>query len=74
RVGLFLAQGETVQTSEIKVGSCAEGVKTTYAVCELSQNLGINMPIASQVKATLDGRSTPHESIMALMNRPLSTE
>lgn len=74
RVGMYLAQNLSLPETIEKVGAVAEGVITTRAVCELSKNLDIDLPIAKQVQSTLDGMITPRDSIMALMGRPLSTE
>lgn len=74
RVGQYLAQNLTLDETLEKVGSVAEGVKTTYAVCELSKKNSIELPIAFQVQDTLNGITTPKESIMILMGRPLAKE
>ena len=37
RIGQFLAENLSLDEAIDKVGSCAEGVETTYAVCELSK-------------------------------------
>lgn len=74
RFGKILAAGRDLSAALAEVGSCVEGVATTRAVCELSQKLAIDLPIARQVRSTLDGEVTPEESIMALMRRPLVTE
>lgn len=74
RIGLYLAENLNLDEAVAKVGSVAEGVATARAVCELSKKLEIDLPIAYQVKETLDGATTPKESIMTLMGRPLATE
>ena len=74
RLGMELASGrglgEILRDLEVVV----EGVPTTRAVCELSKRLQLELPIARQVQATLDGTSTAQEAIMTLMGRPLSSE
>jgi glycerol-3-phosphate dehydrogenase (NAD(P)+) len=74
RLGHWLAEGRTLTEAENGLGAVAEGVTTTEAVCELSQKLGIEMPIAQQVQATLTGNTTPRKAIMTLMTRPLASE
>ncbi|MBX9667940.1 MAG: NAD(P)-dependent glycerol-3-phosphate dehydrogenase [Candidatus Obscuribacterales bacterium] len=74
RVGHHLAKGTTLEVSLKLVDTEAEGVNTTFAVCELSRKIGIEMPIAEQVYAVLTGGTTPEKAIMTLMTRPLSTE
>jgi len=73
-LGMELAKGR--RTEEILEGLkvAVEGVPTTEAVCELSQRLGLELPIAQQVEDTLKGRSSPEQAIMTLMGRPLSSE
>lgn len=74
RIGQFLAYDLSLQEAIEKVGSVAEGVETTYAVCELSKKNSIELPIAFQVADTLNGITTPKDSIMILMGRPLASE
>ena len=74
RIGKFLAENLTLEEAIEKVGSLAEGVETTHAVCELSKKVSIDLPIAFQVQATLKGITTPKKSIMTLMQRPLALE
>ncbi|MBX9722005.1 MAG: NAD(P)-dependent glycerol-3-phosphate dehydrogenase [Candidatus Obscuribacterales bacterium] len=73
-IGLQLAAGKSVDEAVSIVKATAEGVETTYAVCELSKNMGIELPIAEQVQATMKGNVTARETIMSLMARPLSVE
>lgn len=73
-LGLDMAQGVSFPDAQQRAGAVVEGVTTTYAVCELSKDLGIQMPIAEQVAAALRGETTPKGAIMTLMARPLSSE
>ncbi|MBI4534257.1 MAG: NAD(P)-dependent glycerol-3-phosphate dehydrogenase [Candidatus Melainabacteria bacterium] len=74
RLGLGLASGKSKDKVMLELGAVAEGIPTTEAVCELANTLGIELPIAEQVKIILDGESTPKKAIMALMQRPLAGE
>ncbi|MDZ4832653.1 MAG: NAD(P)H-dependent glycerol-3-phosphate dehydrogenase [Candidatus Melainabacteria bacterium] len=74
RVGHHLAKGTTLAAALKLVETEAEGVTATYAVCELSKKLQLELPIAYQVQQVLDGTSTPEKAIMALMTRPLAVE
>ena len=74
RLGHELAQGASLEDIQLRLGTVAEGVTTCEAVCELSQKLGIELPIAQQVNATLRGSTTPKQAIMTLMSRPLASE
>ncbi len=73
-LGFDMAQGVSFQEAQARAGAVVEGVTTTYAVCELSSKLSIEMPIAEQVAAALRGETTPKGAIMTLMARPLSSE
>jgi glycerol-3-phosphate dehydrogenase (NAD(P)+) len=74
RLGHAMARGKSRKEAAAALGATAEGVPTTEAVCELSKRLGIEMPIAEQVEATLKGKSTAQGAIMTLMTRPLAIE
>lgn len=74
RLGYALAKGKNLEDALLELGAVAEGVTTTYAVCEFSQSVGLELPIAEQVQATLSGKTTPEGAIMTLMTRPLSSE
>jgi glycerol-3-phosphate dehydrogenase (NAD(P)+) len=74
RLGMELAQGKPQAEILQNLGAIAEGVTTAEAVCELSKQLGLELPIAEQVNATLKGKSTPKGAIMTLMGRPPSSE
>jgi glycerol-3-phosphate dehydrogenase (NAD(P)+) len=74
RMGYRMARGDSADTAERELGATAEGITTAEAVCELSQKLGIELPIARQVESTLKGESTPKLAIMTLMSRPLASE
>lgn len=57
-VGERLGKGETIDEIIAAMNMVAEGVKTSKVVCELADELGIDMPIAAEVKAVChDGRS-----------------
>lgn len=74
RVGFHLAQGKSLaQTLEL-IGSVAEGVNTTLAVCDLAKKMGVELPIAEQVAKILRNEMSPEKSISALMRRPLANE
>lgn len=74
RLGLALAKGSSTRDAESALGAVAEGVATTFAVCELAKRLNLELPIASAVESMLDGKTTPEGAIMTLMSRPPSSE
>ncbi len=74
RLGAALAKGSTAKEAQRALGVVAEGVSTTFAVCELAKRLNLDLPIASAVESMLDGKTTPEGAIMTLMSRPPVSE
>jgi len=74
RLGAAIAGGATARDAESALGMVAEGVATTFAVCELAERLNLDLPIASAVKSMLEGKTTPIGAIMKLMSRPPVSE
>ena len=52
----------------------AEGVKTTGAALALGARHRVELPIAEQMAAVLDGRTDPRAAAEALMLRPQRVE
>jgi glycerol-3-phosphate dehydrogenase (NAD(P)+) len=73
-VGEELAHGRPL--AEITAGTrmVAEGVRTSAAVVELAARVGVEMPIADQVVAVLQGVTPPSEVVAALMGRMMKPE
>ena len=73
-VGEELARGRSL--AEIVAGTrmVAEGVRTSAAVVELAARVGVEMPIADQVVAVLDGVTPAAEVVAALMGRVMKPE
>jgi glycerol-3-phosphate dehydrogenase (NAD(P)+) len=74
RLGWEFAQGRTLEQISREIGAVVEGVTTARAVCELSEKLKIDLPIARQVDDVISGKTSPEQAIMTLMNRPLASE
>ena len=74
KVGLALAQGQTLQQAVLSLGHVAEGVYCAHTVVQRAQRLAVDMPIASAVEALLQGRLTPQEALEALMGREAKDE
>jgi glycerol-3-phosphate dehydrogenase (NAD(P)+) len=74
QVGARLAKGETLEQilSDLKV--VAEGVKTTHAVYEMSQKMGLETPIVQMVEMCLSGPFSEKMIIKSLMSRKLKSE
>jgi glycerol-3-phosphate dehydrogenase (NAD(P)+) len=73
-VGLELAKGRSLEEIVGGMSQVAEGVRTTHAVCDLSQRHGVEMPIALATRAVLDGEITPDQAAALLMTRQLRSE
>ncbi|MGE5330187.1 MAG: NAD(P)H-dependent glycerol-3-phosphate dehydrogenase [Nitrospirota bacterium] len=69
RVGLLLAQGNTLSQAVASLGHVAEGVYCARTVVQRARDLGVEMPISEAVVALLDGKLRPEEAVAALMER-----
>ena len=67
RVGVSLGQGKTLEEAVIEVGQIAEGINTTKLVKEKADQLGIYMPLASALYATLFEQRPIKESLSTMM-------
>jgi glycerol-3-phosphate dehydrogenase (NAD(P)+) len=74
RLGNLFVKGKALDDIFSEIGAAIEGVPTAKAICELSQRLNIDLPIATQVQAALSGKTSPEGAIMTLMSRPLASE
>jgi glycerol-3-phosphate dehydrogenase (NAD(P)+) len=74
RVGLMLAQGQTLAQAVLSLGHVAEGVYCARTVVQRASGLGVEMPIAQSVIALLDGVQTPAEVVGHLMGREARDE
>lgn len=69
RVGLLLAQGQSLQQALDSLGHVAEGVYSARTVAQRAHSLGVDMPITDAVVSLLEGRSQPAQVLRALMGR-----
>jgi len=74
RVGLALGQGRKLADILEELGEVAEGVRTTYAACQLAERIGVELPIAQGVKLLLDGVVDPRQGVQQLLTRQLRGE
>jgi glycerol-3-phosphate dehydrogenase (NAD(P)+) len=74
RVGIELGRGGRLDDILGATRMVAEGVRTTRAALALGTRHGIELPIASQMQAVLDGRCSPLRAVEALMLRPQRPE
>jgi len=73
-VGVALGRGRALPDIVAEMQMVAEGVKTTPAVLALGERLGVEMPIAEQVGAVLEGSRSPQDIVPALMLREAKPE
>lgn len=68
-VGLELGRGRQLDDILAGMRMVAEGVRTTGAALALGARHGIELPIAAQMYAVLEGERSPDEAVEALMGR-----
>lgn len=73
-VGSMIGKGKKIDDILKELGSVAEGVKTSKAVCELAKKLNIEVPIATAIYEAVYTDITPQEVLDKLMNRKLKQE
>jgi len=73
RAGELIAQGLSPADALAQVGQTVEGVTTAPALRELSQRVGVELPITEGVCAVLSGQSI-HELLASLMGRQPTEE
>lgn len=69
RVGLLLAQGQSLADILAELGHVAEGVACCPAVVARAVALGVDLPISRAVLAVIEGRMTAREAVAALLAR-----
>jgi len=74
RVGILLAEGQTLEQITGSMRMVAEGVHTTYAAHDLAARHRVEMPITEQMYAILRNGKPPREAIRDLMERPAKGE
>ncbi len=73
-VGSLLGQGKKIDDILATLGSVAEGVKTSKAVCDLAKKLGEEVPVSSAIYEAVYTDITPEQVLSKLMNRKLKKE
>ena len=74
QVGLGLGQGRSLEQVTKEIGMVTEGVKTSFAVHELALKLHVSVPITDAVCDILNGKLTPSDAALQLMQRHLRSE
>ena len=73
-VGAMLAKGKKIDDILSELGSVAEGVQTSKAICELAKKLELDTPVSSAIYEAVYTDITPEELLAKLMNRKLKDE
>ncbi|MBR6099326.1 NAD(P)-dependent glycerol-3-phosphate dehydrogenase [bacterium] len=73
-VGSMLGKGKKIDDILRELGSVAEGVKTSKAICELAKKLEIDVPVSNAIYEAVYTDITPEELLAKLMNRKLKEE
>ena len=73
-VGSMIAKGKKIDDILRDLGSVAEGVKTSKALCELAKKLGIEAPVSNAIYEAVYTDITPQQILEKLMNRKLKVE
>jgi glycerol-3-phosphate dehydrogenase (NAD(P)+) len=73
-VGLELARGRTLSEIVSGMRMIAEGVNTTAAALALGERYNVELPIAAQMAAVLEGRADVRTAVDTLMLRPQRRE
>ncbi|OZB61561.1 MAG: glycerol-3-phosphate dehydrogenase [Lysobacterales bacterium 14-68-21] len=74
RLGLALGRGVALDEAVRQIGQVVESVLTADEVARLAAKHGLDLPIASGVRAVLHGEVTPVEGLRALMAREQKPE
>ncbi|HTI39395.1 MAG TPA: NAD(P)H-dependent glycerol-3-phosphate dehydrogenase [Vicinamibacterales bacterium] len=69
QVGIQLGRGRAINEILAHMRMVAEGVRTTSAALALGERRGVELPIAAQMAAVLEGRSSPLDALETLMLR-----
>jgi len=73
-VGFSLGEGQSLDDIVGGMHMVAEGVKSAGPLVGLADAIGVEMPIAEQVRDIVEGRCSPSEALMSLMGRPSRPE
>ena len=74
RIGLALGEGKSLSQAIEEIGQAVEGVKSAPEVFQLSQQMGVEMPITEQVYRVLYEGLAPQQAVEALLGREQKSE
>jgi len=73
-VGEELGRGRTIESVVKEMQQVAEGVKSAPVVVELAREVGVDMPIAEEVRAVVEDGRSAEEAYRGLLRRPQTAE
>lgn len=73
-VGVKLGKGEKLKDIVASMSMVAEGVATSESAYELSKKYKVEMPVVEQVYKTINGDTSPQDTVRELMARSLKAE
>jgi glycerol-3-phosphate dehydrogenase (NAD(P)+) len=74
RVGIELGRGRSLSDILAETRMVAEGVRTTGAALALGARHGVELPLAAQMAAVLEGETSARAAVETLMLRPPRAE
>jgi glycerol-3-phosphate dehydrogenase (NAD(P)+) len=74
RVGIELGRGRSLRDILAETRMVAEGVRTTGAALALGARHGVELPLAAQMSAVLEGETSARVAVETLMLRPQRAE
>lgn len=74
RLGNAIARGQSLEAALASIPGIAEGAETAPVAVTLAASRGLDVPIAEQVDAVLNGRASVTSALAALFGRPLKAE
>jgi glycerol-3-phosphate dehydrogenase (NAD(P)+) len=73
-VGEQLGKGRTIAEVTNEMQQIAEGVTSAPVIVELARGLGVDMPIAEEVRAVIEEGRSAEDAYRGLLRRPHTTE
>ena len=74
RMGLALAAGHDVEQAQREIQQVVEGVRVAREVHRIAEQLGVEMPIATQAFRVLHEDVAPRDAVRKLTDRPFRAE
>lgn len=74
RAGKMFGEGKKANQIQAEMGMVVEGIKTTKAAYELSQHVGVNMPITTELYHVIFHDKDPKQAVIDLMGRARTHE